>query len=439
MSGTNPRTARSSIDKLVSAGIDTLELAFGDMQGNLRGKRVPVERLPYVLDEGFSFCLGALAWDIQSEVFPTEIVGWENGYPDGKALPDLASLRVVPWRNGTALLLSDLVDPQGNPLAISPRVILEKVVSLYTKAGYHPIVGAELEFYLFDENWQSVFEGTPAYSLHHGGRIEVFLRDLRTKLHGLGIAVEASHTEYGPAQVEVNLVYGDALRIADDTLLFKYAVKEVARLHGLRASFMAKPWADQSGSGFHVHWSLQGINAKSNLLAKNKKLAHSAVAGVLATLPDFSLLGSPSWNSYKRFRPDAFVPVNVSWGGDNRSVAVRSLLGNGDHSRIEIRNGSADANPYLAIAAALAGAWLGIRDKLIPPPQSSGNAAENVSLKKLPDSLYKALSAWKASAYAEEIFGVDFHRHYAAVAEHDLIVNSAVVTDWERKRYLENS
>jgi glutamine synthetase len=427
------------VDKLREAGVDTLELGFGDMQGNLRGKRIPLERLPVVAHSGFAFCLGVLAWDTQCEVFPTEQVGWSNGYPDGHAYPDLATLRLVPWRSGTAFLLSDLVDKNGEPLAISPRTVLKHVLDQYVQAGLRPMVGAELEFYLFDDKWQPLFGGTQAYSLHHGGRIEVFLRDLRNKLQAFGIAVEASNTEYGPAQVEVNLVYGEALTIADNAVLFKYAVKEIARLHGLRASFMAKPWADQSGSGFHVHWSLQSLRGKTNLLANDKQLGLHAVAGLLATATDFSVLVAPSVNSYKRVRADSFVPVNASWGEDNRSVAVRSLLGRGEDSRLELRTGAADANPYLVIAAALAGALLGILEKQQPLAPVPGNAAQEEHLKPLPRSLYSALTEWEHSSWAERFFPEPFRSHYSAVCRHELEVYGQVVTQWERDRYLENS
>lgn len=427
------------VARLAEQGIDTVELGFGDIQGVLRGKRVPLDRLAQVSRSGFAFCLGALAWDIQSEIFPTEIVGWENGYPDGHAVPDMDSLRIVPWRTGSAFALSDLRDESGAPLAISPREVLKNVLARAEGLGLRPQVGVELEFYVLDKDWKTLQAGVQAYSLPRAGELEFFLRDLRTRLKEFGIAVEASHSEYGPGQVELNLVYGDALRAADEALLFKYAAKEVARTHGLRASFMAKPWADQSGSGFHIHLSFNGRDDGGNLLAVDDVLGRRSLAGLLSAIVDFGVLSAPSINSYKRIREDSFVPTNVSWGGDNRTVAVRSLLGQGEASRLELRTGAADANPYLAVAGAVAAALRGIEDELEPPPQSFGNAVQDPSLRRLPIDLRDALDAWEKSELAPRYFDPVFVRHYLAVGRHEVSAQRQVVTEWERERYLEGA
>jgi glutamine synthetase len=427
------------VARLVEQGIDTVELGFGDIQGVLRGKRVPLDRLAQVSRSGFAFCLGALAWDIQSEIFPTEIVGWENGYPDGHAQPDLDSLRIVPWRTGAAFVLSDLRDESGGALAISPREVLKSVLARAHGLGLRPQVGVELEFYVLDKDWKTLQEGVQAYSLPRAGELEFFLQDLRTKLKEFGIAVEASHSEYGPGQVELNLVYGDALRAADDALLFKYAAKEVARVHGLRASFMAKPWTDQSGNGLHIHLSFKGKEGGGNLFATDDALGRRSLAGLLSSIGDFGVLSAPSINSYKRIRDDAFVPTNVSWGGDNRTVAVRSLLGQGEASRLELRTGASDANPYLAVAGAVAGALNGIENQLEPPAQSFGNAVQDPSLRRLPTDLRDALDAWEKSELVSRYFDPVFVRHYLAVGRHEVSVQRQVVTEWERQRYLEGA
>ncbi|MGC4067335.1 MAG: glutamine synthetase family protein [Polyangiaceae bacterium] len=432
-------SAHALTTELLERGIDTVEIGFADTQGTLRGKRIPLSQLPRVADEGLSFCLGALGWDIEGTVFPTDVVSWDNGYPDVVALPDLGSLRSVPWRQGTALVLADIVDCARCPVAVGTRGVLKRVLAQAEALGLIPVVGAELEFYVFDEQLRPIYEGTQAYSLGHAGRLEPFFRDLRGKLESLGIAVEASHSEYGPAQSEVNLVYADALKAADQALLFKYAVKEVARLHGLRASFMAKPWEDQSGCGFHLHVSFRGTTDARNRFEVAPELGRHAIAGMLATLRDFAALWAPTVNSFKRVREDAFVPTTQSWGGDNRTVAVRALLDRGQGSRVELRTGAADANPYVAIAAAIAGALHGIVGKLEPPAAASGNAARDRSLLPLPRDLREALSALERSAIAPEYFEPAFLRHYATTCRYDLSVHDRVVTDWERRRYLENA
>jgi glutamine synthetase len=432
-------SAHALTTELLDRGIDTVEVGFADTQGALRGKRIPVSQLPRVAEEGLPFCLGALGWDIEGTVFPSDVVSWDNGYPDVVALPDLDSLRVVPWRQGTALVLADIVDSGHRSVAVGTRGVLKRVLAQAEAIGVIPVVGAELEFYVFDEQLRPIYEGTQAYSLGHAGRLEPFFRDLRSKLESLGIAVEASHSEYGPAQSEVNLVYADALKAADQALLFKYAVKEVARLHGLRASFMAKPWEDQSGCGFHLHLSFRGPQDTRNRFELEPELGRHVIAGLLSTLREFAALWAPTVNSFKRVREDAFVPTTESWGGDNRTVAVRSLLDRGQGSRVELRTGAADANPYVAIAAAVAGSLHGIVRKLDPPAPASGNAARDPSLPRLPTNLREAIGTLEGSIIALEYFEQAFLRHYAATCRFDLSVHDRVVTDWERRRYLENA
>lgn len=426
-------------EELRSRDIDTIEIGFADTQGVLRGKRVPLHQLTRVAQRGLPFCLGALGWDIQGTVFPTEIVGWENGYPDAVAVPDLTTLRYVPWRDGTALVLADIVDETRQPIRVSTREVLKRVLREAAKSGLSPQVGVELEFHVLDENWQPVYGGNQAYSLSHAGRLEVFFRDLRNKLQIFGIPVEASHSEYGPAQSEVNLVYTNALAAADNAVLFKYAVKEVARHHDLRATFMAKPWDNQSGNGLHLHISYTELDGAENVFFTRANVAQNAVAGLLDVLGDFAALWAPTVNSFKRVREDSFVPTTRSWGGDNRTVAVRALLDRGPDSRIELRAGASDANPYVAIAAAVAGSLHGIKNKLEPPAVTVGNAAQCSSVGRLPTSLGSALTQLEASHTAAQYFDAQFLRHYASTSRFDLKVHEQTVSDWERERYLENS
>ena len=421
--------------QLKEQGIDTIEAGFSDFQGALRGKRFPLRQLPELLHNGFATCRAALAWDIQCGIFPIPLASFENGYPDLVARPILETLRPVPWRPGSAFVLSDIFDTEGNPLPESPREVLKKTLAHAKTLGYRPLVGAELEFYLLNENNQPVFSEIQAYSLSLGASLEYVIRDIRNHLEAFGIEVEASNTEYGPAQIEINLTYGDALQVADQTILFKNAVKEIAHQHGLRATFMAKPWEDQSGSGLHLHQSLWDLERSRNLFAENPEIASQYLAGLLVTLPELSVFGAPSINAYKRVSENSFAPTNASWGGDNRTVAVRSLLNQSSGSRLELRSGAADANPYLAIAASIAGGLYGITHKLKPPVRSEGNAYL-ASEPALAGTLKEALDRLEKGHYAREAFGDKLVDHFLALGRHEQALYEKVVTDWERNRYL---
>lgn len=427
--------------RLTEDGIHTLEAGFGDLQGTLRGKRFPAAQARHLATEGFATCRAVLGWDIQCGIFPLDLASFENGYPDLVARPVWETLRPVPWRSGYGLVLSDVFESDGTtPLAESPRWVLKAVLARARKLGFEVRVGVELEFYLLGTDRKPCYEGVQAYSLGKGSEVEPVLAEIREKVAAFGIEVEASHTEYGPAQFEVNLAYGEALETADRALLFKYAVKEIARQHGLLATFMAKPWAAESGNGLHLHQSLWSTDGGENLFAKDRQLAEQYLAGLLATVRELSAFGSPSVNSYKRVQDASFAPVNATWGHDNRTVAVRSLLAEeGGRSRLELRNAASDANPYLAIAAGVAGGLHGIEHRLeLKDPLQERNGYQ-AHAPRLPETLHDALGLLEASAVAREYFTSRFLKHYLAVERHEWEVFSKAVTDWERHRYLETA
>jgi len=427
------------VASLRERGIRTIEAGFGDLQGVLRGKRFPIGSLPHLDKDGFAVCRAALGWDIQCGIFPIELASFENGYPDLVARPLWETLRDVPWHKDSAFVLCDAYDTEGNPLQESPREVLKSVLARANRLGYAPYVGTELEFYLLGKDRKPFYPQVQAYSLGQGSEVEFVIGDIREQLEAFGIEVEASNTEYGPAQIEINLAYGEALEIADRTVLFKYVVKEIARKHGLIASFMAKPWEAESGNGFHVHQSLWDLEHTTNLFAAQRPLAERYLAGQLATLREFSAFGSPSVNSYKRVQDLSFAPVNVTWGYDNRTVAVRAIFDAGNASRLELRNGSADANPYLVVAAAIAGGLHGIeQDLTVEEGPQLGNAYE-AHAPRLPETLKESLDLLEASQVAAEHLGRRFVDHYLAVGRHEWSLYVKAVTDWERDRYLENS
>jgi len=433
-----PTSTRTDVEAyLADHGIHTVIAAFADYPGVVRGKRVPTAHFLKSLETGPAFCKAVLGWDVQGGLL-TDIpwASFDSGYPDFYARPDLTSLRLAPWHEGTAFVLSDLYTEHGEIVAAAPRLVLKRVIESVVAAGYRPKVGAELEFYLTDDERRPVYDDVQCYSVEHGTRVEGVLGDVRAALHKAGVEVEAAGTEYGPAQAEITLAYGDALEVADTTVFFKSAVREIARAHGLRATFMAKPLEAESGNGFHLHQSLWTPDGENNVFADAGDLALSYIAGLLETAGEFQLMAAPTVNSYKRIRKQSFAPTNATWGVDNRTAATRAFLGLGSASRIEQRTGAADANPYLLIAANLAGGLLGITGGL-QAPAPVGFDASDLDAPALPRSLREAVELFSRSELARDTFGADFHHAYSSLGKHELAAWDLAVTDWERDRYFD--
>ena len=412
--------------------IHTVEVGFADINGVLRGKRLPARHFLKIAESGTGLAKAPFAWDIQCGVYDDiELANFNNGFPDMYAKPILDTLRRIPWRDGSAFVFAELKDEHGEPVAVNPREVLKKVLRRYEEKGYRPLVGSELEFYLFDSEKKTVFNGIQCYSLYRGAELEYVIEEMRNGLEGLGIELEAFHIEYGPGQIEVIPEYGDVLEMADKTVLIKNSIKEIARKHGLYASFMAKPWAGESGNGYHVHQSLWDRELKNNYFNTDKGIADSYLAGLLKHARDFMVLGSPTINDYKRFQPNSFAPTNVTWAHDNRTVATRSLLGLGNGSRFEQRNGSAAANPYLIIAASLASGLDGIENKLVPPENHAKEAV------RFPKTLDVALNFFEESTLAREYFGDEFVKLFITLGRHEVDLYNSAITDWEWNRYFE--
>lgn len=412
--------------------IHTVELGFADINGVLRGKRLPARHFLKIAQSGTGLAKAPFAWDVQCGVYDDiEIANFDNGFPDMIAKPILSTLKKVPWREGSAFVFADLVDEQSQPVEENPREVLKKVLKRYNDLGFRPLVGSELEFYLLDSEKKPVFKGIQCYSLYKGAELEYVIQEMRNGLEAMGIELEAFHIEYGPGQIEVIAEHGDALEIADKTVLIKNSIKEIARKHGLYATFMAKPWAQESGSGSHIHQSLWDLELKNNYFETDKAVTQSYLAGLLKHARDFTVLGSPTINDYKRFQLNSFAPTSVTWAHDNRTVATRSLLGIGNGSRFEQRNGSAAANPYLIIAASLASGINGIENKLIPPRKLDKGGVQ------FPKTLDSALNYFEGSELAKEYFGEKFVKLFLTLGRHEVELYHSVVTDWEWDRYLE--
>jgi len=431
----------TDIVDLAKDGIDTVETGLVDLTGALRGKRLPVRAFQ---DGGLAgdvgFCSVLFAWDYAAAVLPDDTYTWSGGYPDILVQPDMTSMRPLAWRPGTVLVLCDAVDELGAPVEVAPRRILRRACDAVRAAGFETKIGLEIEFYLIDAATRRPSSSrNPVYSLHDGSELEPALAEIRAALLAGGVEVEACGPEYGAGQVEITLRYDEPMRAADTMVFFRYAVKQIAAKHGLLATFMAKPFADLSGSGLHVHQSLWREGANAFWGAGRDGLgpvAEQYLAGLLRYAPDCMAVAVPTPNGYRRMVPHSFAPTTVSWGSDNRCAAVRALHRGPSGTRLELRTAAADANPYLVVATALMAGLTGITDGLVPPPEVKEDAYLSAS-PPLPPDLPQALSLLTASTFARSVLGVKACELLAQVGERETELFRNQVTDWERTRYLE--
>jgi glutamine synthetase len=426
-------------------GVRTVECMFGDTWGIARGKRLSTQHFLSVAGgSGFAIANVAFTWDMHGVIFPTAFVNDETGYPDMHVVPDLSTIRVAAWTDGTAFCVCDTREPGTHePVAMDGRAILRRAVERVRGLGYEPVVGTELEFHLCDSDWQPLYTGTHCYSMQKGAEVEPVVGEIKRILEVSGIAVEAWNVEYGPAQVEVNLGHGSPLDIVDATVVFKYIVKRVAAAHGLHATFMPKPYITEAGNGLHIHQSLFGPDG-GNAFADpdddpplRSRLMRRYLGGLLAHQIDLQAVNCPTVNSYKRVEDYSFAPTQVSWGLDHRLVAVRSVVEHGAATRLECRWASADANPYLVVAGCLAAGADGLEHDFDIPPVVSGDPHVDASLTRLPTSLADALPAFEQSRFARRVYGDMFVDVYAVMLRHELALFARHVTDWEWERYRE--
>jgi glutamine synthetase len=427
-------------------GVETVILAGADTHGIMRGKRVPIGELDRAAERGIALCdvIWALPVDeVQPVQPPPGHDGWfpRDGYPDMLAMPDLETARLVPWHDRTALLLCDFVDRDGRAIPLSPRAVLRSVVDRARSMGVEPIVGIELEFYALRETPQSVLAKRPSqlqaveerpsvYGVVAGSRHEDFAGAVRATLREYGLAVEACAPEAGAGQFEITVRAAPALRAADEAFLLKSAVKEIAARHGLLATFMAKPRSDWPGSSCHLHLSLRdGASAAM----------HHFIGGLLEGMAELTAIFAPTPNSYRRLTPYSWAATTATWSVDNRSAGVRAICDVEGIARIEHRQAGADANPYLAAAAALAAGLDGVRRASEPPPPVDGDvyALADGAAPALPATLGAATDLLERSALARDWLGDDVVDHCVAMRRAELAAQSAAVTDWETARYLE--
>ncbi len=432
--------------ELVTQKIDVIRVGYSDLIGTERGRDVLVNRFARTVEDGVAFCRSVYATTPMGDVVDIE-GGLAAGLPDVLAFPDLGTIQVVPWESGVAHVIADVYNPDGSPSEESPRTVLKRVIQQFAELGMRPTVGPELEFYVLertDKNptgWQRYGEATGNVYVAglKGDPENVLLRTLR-HLSAYGLEVVAANHEFSSGQFEINLWHSEALDAADRAFRFKSAIQELARQEDKLATFMAKPFNDEGGSGFHIHfstWDEAGQPLFDDPKASDglSKTARSAIAGVLAHAPALAAVSNPTINSYKRFGPDTLAPWLIDWGFDNRSAMVRIPPERGRASRMELRLGDASANPYLAIAGLLAAAYLGIRDKLEPPSPLEGYGYDPSKADKLPGDLASALDAFEADADIAGILGKQFVETFLTYKRNELERFHHWVTDWEFREY----
>jgi len=431
----------------VEAGtIDTVVAAFTDMQGRLMGKR---EEAHFFVSEsaehGLEGCNYLLALDMEMDPQPGyEMASWDRGYGDFHLLPDMATLRKIPWLEGTALVLCDVAWEDGSPVVASPRQVLARQVARAREAGFEPMFGSELEFYLLKESYAEAYEKhyrglTPSvpyildYHVLATTYDEGFIRQIRNGMQGAGIPVESSKGEAWPGQHEINFRYADALTMADNHVIYKNGAKELAHANGCSITFMAKPDHTWIGNSCHIHASLWRDGA--NAFAADDGVFGAFLAGWIAGARELALFLAPNVNSYKRYVPGSWAPTSLAWGYDNRSCGFR-VVGHGRSLRVETRIPGGDVNPYLAAAALIAAGLRGIEEELDPGPPLVGSAYE-AEADRFPSSLYEAVEELEGSRMAREAFGDEVVDHYLNYGRTEQRLFDEVVTCNERERLYE--
>ncbi len=433
-----------------------VKIALTDIDGVLRGKYISTEKFLSVIESNTAFCDVIFGWDTADVAYDnSRFTGWHTGYPDSPAKIDLSTFRKIPWENDLPFFLGELIDKDNNPAYVCPRQLLKKVLGDAEQLGFKPFFSQEFEWFNFAETPQTANDkkfvnltpltpGMFGYSLLRTSLKNDFFSDLFQLLKKFNIPLEGLHTETGPGTYEAAIAYSEILEAADRAVLFKTAVKEIAYKHGIMATFMAKINENLPGCGGHVHQSLWDSNGKQNLFYDEKdtssisKTLEQYIAGQLYCLPHILPMFAPTINSYKRLVEGAWAPTTLTWGIDNRTVALRVLAGSSKSTRLETRVIGADVNPYLAMAGCLASGLYGIKNKLtLTQPATVGNGYRDYSNGSLPHTLADATRLMKESSVAKEILGEKFTEHFTQTREWEWRQHLKAVTDWEYKRYFE--
>ncbi len=436
--------------------IQRIKFAFADIDGILRGKLIHRDKFFEGLQDGYGFCDVVFGWDSADAAYDNiELTGWHTGYPDKYCRIDLSTLRHIPWQNDQVFFLADYTQPDGSSVPACPRSLLKRIAADCEAMGYHPEFAQEFEWFNFNETPQSLHDkaftklspltpGMFGYSILRPSQNSGFYYDLFNLLTAFNIPIEGLHTETGPGVYEAAIIHDHVLAAADKATLFKTSVKEIAAMHGITATFMAKWDADLPGCSGHVHQSLWNKNKTQNLfynaddVNKMSDLHRHYLAGQLYCLPHLLPMYAPTVNSYKRLVEGAWAPTTITWGIDNRTTALRVINDTINHTRLETRIPGSDSNPYLAMSAALASGLYGIKNKLeLNINATIGNGYQNAANGSLAANLEEAARAMQNSAIAKNLFGDAFVNHFTNTRLWEWRQFSKKVTDWELKRYFE--
>lgn len=420
-------------------GIHTVTMGVGDLNGIMRGKRIPSSHWETVCRQGNALSAALMALDMTCDVWDTPYVNFDNGYPDLHIFP-MSKPVELPWEPGVAFCMARAEGKDHKPVPIDPRNALVRQVARAEEMGFTVNVGTELEFYLLDpETRQPRDRGIQVYSLFRASELEHVLGPIRQQINEAGIPIEQSNPEYAPGQVEVNIRYGEALLAADRVVMFRSLVKQLAAKHGYLATFMAKPFFEQSGNGFHTHHSLwkDGVNQFSDG-GKLNSTGRNYLAGMQKRMAETALSGTTTPNGYRRRQPYSFCPINTAWGLDNRTVGLRVIEGADSAVRVEKRDACADCNPYFLIACEIAAGLDGIQQGLQPSEVTTGNAYESADADPIPSNIGEAVRLARQSDFMKSVCGEDALEVLIQQAEREIGFFEAQVTPVEIERYLEN-
>jgi glutamine synthetase len=434
-------------------GVGEVECIIPDMNGVQRGKVLPAKKFLGSLKDNTLRIPGSIFTVTINGEYPEDIGHIIPEYdPDQIMVPDPSTICEAPgYTTPTAYVICDAFDQAGEPIAIAPRMILKRVLKLYEDKGWKPIVAPEVEFYLVSKNIDPDFPLVPPagrsgrpetasqpYGLEALGEFEDIIDHIYDFCEKAGLDIDTMIHESGAAQLEVNFLHGDPLRLADEVLLFKRIVRQVALEHGVYATFLAKPMSDQPGSAMHIHQSVLDATTGKNIFSlsngKDSALFRSYIAGLARLLPQVAPMFAPNVNSFRRMRPDSDAPINVQWGSDNRSCGLRIPMSDGKNRRIENRLPGADSNPYLAMAASLVCGYVGMIERMVPPKSVSGSAYNRA--RTLPRTLEAALDRFSHCKPVKALLGEDFFEVFYAIKECELFNYQSVISSWEREHLL---
>ncbi|MDJ0831987.1 MAG: glutamine synthetase [Gammaproteobacteria bacterium] len=453
----NPRDVKTIDDarRIVELrNLSHVKVGLFDNDGVMRGKYMSREKFFSSLEKGFAFCDVVLGWDVKDQLYDNvSYTGWHTGYPDAPVRILAESCREIPFEGDMLLFIAEFAE---HAQSVCPRATLRRVIERAEAMGFTPHAALEYEYFLFDETPDSIRDkqfkdlkpmtpGWFGYSMLRNSTHAELYHEILNMAEVMDFPLEGIHTETGPGVLETAITVDHAAAAADKAALFKTFIKVLAQRHGLMATFMAKWSNDYPGQSGHIHMSLRyRDNDRSAFYDANKEhqisdIQRHFLAGQQKLMPEFLAMVAPTINSYSRMVPGFWAPTDATWGVENRTTALRVISGGEKSQRIEYRLGSADANPYLTTAAALASGLYGIEQAWEPEPAITGNAYEQAQPEHLalPTSLWSAAQALKASAAARDCFGDTFVEHFAASREWEEREFRKHITDWELERYFE--